>query len=157
MLEYWYGGWTIPISTSTSMSSLWLDHGHAMHFIYISVSWYACSFSCTFVRLTRYRIVRWCPLYTCLTRNFPEPQGEDLQDRPPPHIDRQRTARNATGGQKKNRIRRKQIKHDQKKCQFLSMLLSLTFLSRVCFTFGWSKYVKISSKRLHGSSVKILF
>ena len=97
------------------MSSLWLDHGHAMHFIYISVSWYACSFSCTFVRLTRYRIVRWCPLYTCLTRNFPEPQGEDLQDRPPPHIDRQRTARNATGGQKKNRIRRKQIKHDQKK------------------------------------------
>ena len=121
------------------MSSLWLDHGHAMHFIYISVSWYACSFSCTFVRLTRYRIVRWCPLYTCLTRNFPEPQGEDLQDRPPPHIDRQRTARNATGGQKKNRIRRKQIKHAHKKCQFLSMLLSLTFLSRVCLAFGWSK------------------
>ena len=78
------------------------------------------------------------PLYTRFTHNFPEPQGEDLQDRPPPHIHHQGTARNATGCHKKKHRKTKK-KISKKVRQSLSMLLSLTFLSRLRFAFGWSK------------------
>ena len=94
------------------------------------------------------------PLYTRFTHNFPEPQGEDLQDRPPPHIHHQGTARNATGCHKKKKKHRKTKKKKNIIKKSSSIFVNaaqpdISFPLALCF---W--VVKISSKRQQGNSVK---